>query len=217
MKKLLTIGDSFTAGKELPSQILAWPVLLANKLGWSVTNLGESASCNQKMMRKLVSTPIEQYDLIVILWSHFDRFEIADDVGIFDAWPGGNRTFFRNEAPWRPIIIDYWNRHYNDDYAYRQYLMNVILAQSYIKSHGKKYIMADAFGNHENPGRHAEINQDLLGQIDSYNFLGWPNKSTFEWVGSAPRGSGGHYLEEGHEIVAEKFYQHATNMLEIKE
>lgn len=213
--KLLTIGDSFTFGWELPSQDFAWPTLLANKLSWDLTNLGEGASCNQKMMRKLLMAPIEEFDLVIILWSHFDRFEIADDVGIFDAWPGGNRTLFRNEAPHRPIIIDYWNKHYNDDYAYRQYLMNIILAQSYIKSHGKKYIMADAFGNHKDPGRYAESNQDLLKRIDSYNFLGWPTETTFEWVGSVPWGPGGHYLEEGHQIVAEKFYQHIVKLYEL--
>ena len=91
MKKLLAIGDSFTYGDELTDRTDAWPYLLGKKLGYNVTNRGVRASGNTKMVRSLVEENINDYELVVIAWSGFDRIEFADECGIWETWPGANR------------------------------------------------------------------------------------------------------------------------------
>ena len=64
--------------------------------------------------------------------------------------------------------------------------------------------MSDAFLNHKFPGRFDQKNKDLIDQIDTDHFLGWPNESMQEWTQECPYGPGKHFLEKGHQIVAEK-------------
>ena len=92
--KLLTVGDSFTFGEELPDVTdnvtpskFAWPELLANQLGWEVTNLAKPASGNTSMIRHCVEQ-VSNYDIAIIAWSHFARTELADENGFYDIWPG---------------------------------------------------------------------------------------------------------------------------------
>ena len=85
--KLLTVGDSFTFGDELADRNVAWPFLLGKQLGYEVTNLGKPGSGNTRMVRHAVEQ-INNYDLIIIAWSHFARTELADENGFYDIWPG---------------------------------------------------------------------------------------------------------------------------------
>lgn len=214
---LLAIGDSFTYGEELefPDRD-SWPTVLANMLNYQVINKGIPASSNCKIIRQLLETNLNLYDLVVIAWSNFDRIELADENGIYDAWPGGKRTELVNQAPWRKTVTDYITRHHDSDYTYRKYLINVILVQSYLKTNNKPYVMLDAFGNHVYTGRTDPNNIDLIEQIDVTRYLGWPNESMLEWTKNSPTGDRwpilfgphGHFLEEGHQIVANKIYKH---------
>ena len=68
--------------------------------------------------------------------------------------------------------------------------------------------MLDAFGNTKS----RELNVELDNQIDTTNYLGWPNESMMEWTYSAAQGPRGHFLEEGHAIVADKVYEHIRNI-----
>lgn len=216
MKTLLAIGDSFTYGEELSDLNNAWPQILGNKLGYKVINKGVPGSCNYRMMRHLVDCNLSNIDLVVIGWSHFDRVEVADEEGIYETWPGGNRTKQRGQAKWRGDFIDYFSRHHNDDYLYRQYLLYIILSQNHLVANNTQYIMLDAFGNHKDLRRFDLANADLIKQINVKHFLGWPTESMMEWTVDAPcgnkwpilKGPGGHFLDEGHRIVADKIYEY---------
>jgi lysophospholipase L1-like esterase len=206
MNTLLTIGDSFTAGEELTNVAQAWPFLLANKIGYTLNNQGISGSDNTRMVRCLLEQNIDNYDLVIIAWSYFDRIEIADEAGIYHIWPGGERKSVVAQGEWRKDIIKFITYHHNDAYLYRQYLINIILVQQYLKSHSKKYVMVDAFGNHIAPGRTDVDNQDLMSKIDTTYFLGWPFESMQEWTTNLPKGPGTHFLEQGHVAIANKLY-----------
>lgn len=210
MNKLLTIGDSFTVGEELDNLTCAWPYKLADMLGYELNNQSVAGSSNTKMVRCLLEHDISGYDLVIIAWSHFDRIEFADKVGIFDTWPGGERKPAVSQGAWRKDIVDFITKHHNDVYLYRQYLVNIILVQHYLKSHNKKYVMLDAFGNHLDPGRTDIYNQDLISKIDTSYFLGWPTETMQEWTKDLPRGPGTHFLDEGHLVVAEKIFKFVT-------
>ena len=205
--KLLAAGDSFTNGMELSDPKSAWPYLLADKLGGSVVNLGYDGSSNSRITQSIVNAKVKDYDLVVVAWSHFDRLTMADEFGIWDTWPGGQRTCYRQESESRIEFVNYYTKHHNDDYAYQQYLINIILVQNFLSTNGVRYIMCDAFGNHLDLRRHAKENQHLVSQINTETFLGWPDQSMQEWIGDAPIGPRGHFLELGHQRVADKLYR----------
>ena len=139
--KLLTVGDSFTYGEELADRNVAWPYLLGKQLGYEVTNLGKPSKSNTYIVRQAIEHAHE-YDLIVIAWSHFARIEFADDHGLYELWPGNRGNLFNNKLSYRKNLLEYINRHHSDQYLYSQYLINIILLQSYFKQNNKKYIIA---------------------------------------------------------------------------
>jgi len=206
MDKLLTVGDSFTYGEELAELTSAWPFLLGDRLGYEVNNLSKPGSGNTRMIRHAVEQ-INNYDLIVIAWSHFARTELADENGFYDIWPGCSILPHKEFSSWRSEVINYYSKHHNDQYLYNQYLINIILIQQYLKFNNKKYIMLDTFGN--NSYRKNDI---VVDQIDSTYYIGWPTTTMMEWTYGTPQGPRGHFLEQGHEIVADKIYEHIRNL-----
>jgi len=210
MTSILAIGDSFTFGDELVNRhISAWPVLVGQSLNSTVVNLGVPSSGNTRMVR----TAIEQsgrYDLVIVAWSHFARLEFGDTVGTFDIWPGctSKSVQFENQYGHRRKLLDYISRYYSDKYMYRQYLINVILLQNYFKATGQKYVMLEAFGNN-NEGYFKFTNdiQDLVNQIDPTYFMTWPNETMMNWTMGVAKGDKGHFVEDGHRIVADKVVQ----------
>ena len=207
MKKILTLGDSFTYGDELEDRTNAFPHLIAKKFNTDVVNLGECGSGNYKMIRKLLEQDINQYGLVVIAWSGFDRIELTDEFGSWEWWPGSHANSYRitsKDVKFRKTVIDYFNRHHDSTYFYRQYLNYVILAQSYLKLNQIPYVFLDVFKNHDDENRSASTNRDLFEKIDTSRYLGWPNESMSEWTKGLPIGPRFHFLDQGHQVVSEK-------------
>lgn len=209
--KLLTVGDSFTYGEELADLKSAWPFLLGNKLGYEVINLAKPGAGNTRMVRYVIENA-KEVNLVIIAWSHFARWEWADQKGFYDIWPGCNPAPHESIAPWRKYLIDHITWNYNDNYLYRQYLINIILLQNYLKANNTQYLMLDSFGNHQHKERKNLNNKDLLDQIDPSYFIGWPTDSMMEWTHEVPQGPGKHFLEEGHSIVADKIFDYMEQL-----
>lgn len=204
---LLTVGDSFTYGEELADLESAWPFLLGKKINYEVNNLALPSKSNSYIVRTVVEN-VSDNDLIIIAWSHFARSEYGDERGIYDIWPGNQGALFTGELNYRKNLVDYISRYYDDKYLYTQYLLNIILLQSFLKEHNKKYVMIDAFGN----TKVRNLNKSLVSLINSDYFLGWPQESMMEWTYGTAQGPNGHFLEQGHEIVAEKIYEHIRHL-----
>jgi hypothetical protein len=209
--KLLTVGDSFTHGEELGDLNNAWPFLLGNKLGYEITNLAKPGSGNTRMIRHAVEQ-INNYDLIVIAWSHFARIEFADSNGIFDTWPGHASGVFTNQLSYRTQLSEYVTRYHNDEYLYLQYLINIILLQNFFNKQNKKYLMIDAFGNNYMDFIHVDKIKNFRDQVDKKYYIGWPDDTMMEMTYKLPKGPRGHFLEEGHEVVANKIYEHIRHL-----
>jgi len=209
--RLLTVGDSFTHGEELQDISMSWPNVLAKKIGYDLTNLARPGSGNTRMVRHAVEQ-VDNYDMIIIAWSHFARFELADEGGFYDLWPGCDSRTHKIYAPWREDAIKYTTHYHNDDYLYKQYLLNIILIQNYLKANNKRYFMLDSFGNHQANQRTELQNKHLLDQIDSAFYIGWPNESLMEWTYNTPQGPQGHFLNEGHIRIADKIYYHMEQL-----
>lgn len=206
--KLLTVGDSFTYGEELSNLQLAWPYLLGDKLNARITNLGQPAASNTNIIRKVVNFYYD-YDVIVIAWSHYARVEFADERGTYDIWPGSNEAVHDHyHFPHRKQLVQYITRYNDDLYSYQQYLINILLLQDFLKFNNKKYIMVNAFGNGSMRFLQNLELKILIDQVDTTYFLGWPHDQMVEWTWGSPQGPGGHFLEEGHQRVADKIYEY---------
>lgn len=204
--KILTVGDSFTYGEELADQQTAWPYLLAQQLSADVDNLAKPGSGNKRMVRTVVELA-DNYDIIIVAWSHFARIESADAQGIFDVWPGSNQNVWQGSTVHRRELVKYMTVNYDDQYLYTDYLLNIILLQRYLESKNKQYVMLDSFNN--NNFRH--LNVALSAQVNAKTFLGWSRETMMEWTYGTAKGPNGHFLEAGHQLVADKIYEHIRN------
>ena len=208
--KILAVGDSFTYGDELTNPLAdSWPAKLSHLLGYQIDNLGLPSTGNTYTVRTVLEN-FNNYDLFIIAWSHFARIEVADQFGIYDTWPGNPGLKFSNNLDFRLELVKYYTLHYDDSYLYKQYEMNIVLLQNLLSNNNKKYLMLDAFGNNQSPLRN--VKTLIHDMIDTTYYLGWPNETMMEWTYGTEQGPGGHFLEDGHKLVADKIYEHIRHL-----
>jgi hypothetical protein len=151
-------------------------------------------------------------DLVTIGWSSAGRMEFADEDGFYDIWPGyGGNMFLRDGQTWRRELLEYVNRYHNSEYLYRQYLLDVILLQSYLKQEGISYVMLNTVFNEHYHRSYYDTMPELTAKIDQDSYLGWPTQGMCEWAIDCPIGPNGHFLEAGHQRVADIIYEHIGN------
>ena len=216
-EKSVSLGCSFTYGHELESPFDAWPFLVASHFGWSHNQVARNGSGNERIMRGIIRTIPRNYDYYLIGWTHYARVEHADDIGVFDVWPGQHFKSF--EEPHRQELSKYYSRYHSFKYQYRKYLQNILYAQAMLEKHNKKYVMVDAFANHQARYNNTQVTyrnteSDLSKQVNTQHFLGWADfdvqgaETMVEWSYGTPQGPKGHPLEEGHRKIADKIIEH---------
>ena len=146
---LYTIGDSFTYGYELTlPKIHAWPVILANKLGYQLKNYGKPGVGNDYIIKTSMSSIIDKKpDLLIIAWTSASRLEFHDENGSHVTWPG----HFRKSKlfPYRNQLTKYITAHNNELLEYHDWLYKVILLQNFLQirlhlsifHHSKTYLI----------------------------------------------------------------------------
>ena len=215
---ILALGDSFTYGEELADQHMSWPYLLGQRMGHNVVNLAKPAASNDSIIRRLMEHMIAQQaptDLVVIGWTMLGRQEFADDVGYYSIWPGYSGNLFQQDGSvWRQDLVKYFNQYHNRQHYHVRYLEQVILVQNFLKSRNIKYVMMNVLENEyyrRSPMFHW---QPYFAEIDKDCFMGFGHSGMVEWTDAAkcPRGPNGHFLEQGHELVADKVYEHIRNL-----
>jgi hypothetical protein len=72
--------------------------------------------------------------------------------------------------------------------------------------------MVNTFGNNYLELAEKVDFSPLSSMINEETFLGWPNEQFVEWTYGCPQGPNGHFLEEGHQRVAEKINEHIRNL-----
>jgi hypothetical protein len=211
MKILYTIGDSFTYGQELPNpKKQAWPVLLADKLGYCLINEGSPGVGNEYIVKQTIKAVAKHKpDLVVIGWTSCGRQEYADKWGVYDIWPGCSSRVFDEDPKlqYRKEVIKYITLNNNSEHEYRRWLRQVVLLQSFLQNHKIDYIMCTVFDNQRRFGKYYKHNQGYYELIDHTKFVGWPNDGMVEWAYDTPHGPGRHPLEQGHKQIAEKIYE----------
>lgn len=237
--KAFFIGCSFTRGDELPDpNIQAWPALVAKAKQFDFVNQGASGGTNDRIMYQTVKH-VDDFDRFYIAWTSPDRF-----------------TRYRSDNH-QEVHFQWALKHdlYHDTYEYQTYgklhysfwhsrifglklwLQRILLLQSFLHCHQKKYVMISTFNNPANlllddwsrwsdhliefewlnslnqdqlRAEHDEI-QNLSSKIDRSHFIGWPDQSLNKITDASPRGPMGHPLIQGHELIARYILEHDTN------
>ena len=206
------IGDSFTYGDELECKNLAWPTILSNKLHKHVANLGRPASGNTRIVKRLINCVLDKSDLVIIGWSDCNRQEFADEIGVYDIWAGRNYRAIQLDDPTHRInLIKYVTAYDVPEYYYANWLRQILLAQSFCEVHNVRCVMFIACGSHQSHQIYHSKHKTLIDAIDHSMFVDGMFTSVGEWTYGLPHGPGGHPLEQGHEIIAEKIYEHIRN------
>lgn len=210
------IGDSFTFGAELPDTMdgkspsqLAWPELLGNMLGTTSVNLGKQACSNARILKRTLDVTLsKQADLIVIAWSDPNRVDFLDNDGVFSVWPGRNSQRMEKLRSDIAVRLTAMHTDKTDNWHQRAWLRNVILLQNFLVSNKQKYIMVQSHMSQWSNWNYKDQNLDLTQHIDAEFFPGWPYEGFTEWAYGTLEGPGGHFLEDGHNIIAHKLYAH---------
>jgi lysophospholipase L1-like esterase len=79
VRKKNTLGDS-------PSNY-AWPSILSAKVGVDCVNLSEPGSSNKRICHRILNTDFQKNDIVVINWSHPERFCCITENDILDIAP----------------------------------------------------------------------------------------------------------------------------------
>lgn len=207
--KIVALGDSFTYGEELVNRHDAWPQQLANKLGVQCRNLGVPGGSNDRIINELFDYLLspgeaDPNDLFVIGWTSPGRVEYADEVGNFDIWPGFNTAKFVKHEPWRTELSSYIDQYHSSQWLVRRFVQQVVMTQSLLSQRNFKYVMCDTVNNEYYKNQYLLPAYTACDLVDSSFYLGWKHSGMAEWVGKVPKGPGGHFLEQGHQIVADK-------------
>lgn len=215
IQKIVTAGCSFTYGEELDDLTQCWPQQLANKLKCdNLVNLAEPAASNDKMVRKIIDhLSANSADLVVIGWSMPGRSEYADEFGYYDVWPGySGKLFVKDGTEWRKELVDYFNRYHNSEAIHRKWMHQVLMMQGLLNDMGIKYIMLSVVQNDYYKKRIFENYELLVDKVNKERFIDFGISGMLEWTHGVPQGKGGHFLVEGHQIVANRVYEHIRNL-----
>jgi hypothetical protein len=221
------IGDSFTAGAELPGYSclgkddvvseFAWPAVLQELTDHAVTNLGRGGVGNTRIIKRAIDVTLaKSADIIVIAWSDHHRAEIIDENGIFCYWPGRNIDLVidsKRKDIIKGITVAVTDNFYK--WHHRKWLREVLLLQSFFKSHNQKYIMVQGHGSqHYNRMwvEESQLHNDLAQHVDVQYFLGWPSDGFYEFTQGAEVCPGGHPGILGHRRIAERINEHIRNL-----
>ena len=205
------IGDSFTYGEELTNREQAWPAVLGKKLNQPVTNWGKPATGNYRIVKRAMDAVFAGASMIVIGWSDPARQEFADDVGITDLWAGRDFRRMQTCNDHRINLIKYMTAYDVPRYYYVKWIRQIILIQAFCQVNSVPCMMFSACNAEDWNRNYMFDHANLIDRVDSSTYVGWPLSGSTEWTFGTPHGPGGHPLEQGHEIIAEKIYEHISS------
>lgn len=197
-------GDSFTYGDELPDRQLAWPNLLGKKMQMECVNHGQGGASNSWILKKTVQKCLENKpELVIVSWTSTNRYEFSQpDNGSLCINPGHADKF-----DFVDNLFKYWH---DDAGKFIEWICYCILLQNFFIANKIDYYFANVFSTVEILEANANNKelQSWLDKLDIDRFMGWPDNNLMTWSSGTPIGQGGHPLEQGHQRIAEKIYEH---------
>ena len=235
-------GCSFTYGDELliPKKS-SWPILLGQQLGASITNDAASGGTNQRTLYKTIKHLAEDFDLYIIAWTFTSRYTFYRAENNFEVNfnPQLANTLYgadSNYAVWGKTL---YTIYYNELYAFKLWLQQILQMQSVLKLNSKKYIMLNTAHNNLSSWTSPQFisavkhlvnfelmtDQQLLdeqheilcyiNQIDFDNFYRWGGFALTDLTKEFNTGPGGHFLEDGHEHVSKLLVNHIKENYQV--
>jgi hypothetical protein len=211
------IGDSFTAGAELPDvgpppqlkcSNLAWPTKLGELLDRPTVNLGRQGCSNDRIInRALECVWRRDADLVIVAWSVPGRIDMLDPHGNFAVW-AGNNSFKGDDI--RVELVKLLTTIYNDksdNWYLRKWLRQVILLQAFFQKHNQRYFMVQTHVSQKLNKNFWNYNSDLTNQIDPEFFIGWPFLGFNDWTVGIPKMPQQHPSEQGHLAIAQQIHE----------
>lgn len=218
---ILVIGDSISFGLELPDlptrhaglfgkdywdvnteQILpmgpsqlAWPQLVATALGQDVENLSQVGGSNQRIHRLAVSQSLEKsYSLIICAWTTVTRFEVA--------YRGQSCPVTAGNPKW-DWVKNYYADHYDENLEIDRFYANLLTLQSFFKQRNQPYLFVRALS--DNLKFQKPIVKQMSSLVDQSHCEFWnESMSAFCKKAKVPFGPGSHFLEQGHQLIADR-------------
>ena len=216
---ILTLGDSFTFGAELSdlpnpvagffgddyydkstNQVIkmapsnqAWPALLATQLKQTVDNHSVIGGSNSRIFRRAISDSSQKnYSLVICAWTELSRIDIA--------YQNKECPAAANNPKW-PWIKNYFADHYSEFQEQQRFLAQMLALQSYFKLRQLPYLFIKAL-----PIKFSTDLNHMYNQLDLDRCVSWNSSMTMLTAG-LPRGAHGHFLEAGHEVVADVIFE----------
>lgn len=197
-------GDSFTYGDELADKQHAWPAVLGKIIQGLSVNYGQGGASNSWILKKAVQKCMENKpDIAVVAWTSANRYEFFQpDNRSLCINPGHiDRLYFAD------TLYKHWH---NDVGKFIEWICQCILLQNFFVANNIEYYFANVFSIvellEENTDN-AEL-QSWLDKLNTDRFMGWSDETLMTWSNNTPIGPGGHPLEQGHQRIAEKIYEH---------
>ena len=206
---ILTVGDSFTYGAELDNREQdAWPYVLARKLDLNVENRAVPGGSNDRSFRVVIDQVLEEdYQLVICGWTEASRLDLmykGKELPVTSASHHHHKRF-----PW---IKQYYAEHYDQKHATETWLAKVLALQDFLKYRGQKYVFVSMDGQWDDQYYKNLGVQHMADAVDKTRYLGWPQEGFTHWQDGCPLGPNGHPLELGHQLIADKIYEHIRNI-----
>jgi hypothetical protein len=147
--------------------------------------------------------------LLLIAWANPCRREFSDEFGTYTVWPANDWS--TGSHTHRNALARYITAYDNEEYYYTNWLREVILVQQLCRANGVKVIMSMVNIDQLYKKYHKQ-HEDLIKHVDHANFIGWPNITIAGLTDKLAKGPNGHPLQEGHKLIAEKYYEIAKHI-----
>jgi hypothetical protein len=235
--KLYFNGCSHTNGDDLVDKNIAWPALIAQHHNCEFLNDSISGGTNDRIVYRTIKHA-DQFDFFYIAWTYIPRFTRYRNDNNYEVNfnPGLANDLYGKTSEFQQYGKLHYAVWYNELFAFKIWLQNIILLQRFFQSINKPYIMVNADHNNINRwtggcnefnksvhsllcfdlmndeqliAEHKEI-QQLITQIDFTHYPGWNTWWITKLHTTYPVGPSKHLLEEGHQAVAQYIIGHAN-------
>lgn len=221
MKKIVSFGDSFVQGSEIPDNTdgsCAWPALIAKNIGAEYKTFADPGCGNDSIARQIYeyfcSNPVED-TLAVINWTWISRWDLY--LAEYETWltlgPTCDSAKLKRKLAMTNghELVDFYRKYANGSLLWNKFrnLQSIFAAQQYIKVKGIKsvqtYMDHHLFATDWHAPDYVQELQDLVREPmltwDGQNFLDWSYSN-----GHAVTPIGIHPLQSAHDHAA-KFWR----------
>ena len=212
MKRLLTAGDSFTYGFNLPDRnVNKWPAVLANKLSCKLLDVSNEGVSNDYIIRKVKENINKDIGIAIIGFTSVARTEIFFNDEYVQILPGSK---FRDQK-----LVDYHQNYYNKEFNEVESLEIFVksvktLERDFIDREIDYYFFC-SFGNRQIIASN-ENSRRLENVMSSDRFIGWPYHDMTTMLYGQEKLSCGHPGKQAHVFWANLLYDFIKDSISFK-